>query len=382
MKNAGVNMEMVRKRNRASILKYINDNGPASRKDLAGVLGLTAAAVTQICTDLFEEGILVETGINVESQGAGRKKILLDIDYGNTCVASITIDPEYTTVAICDYHGQVLAKKRQHTESEMEPADYVRKLARRASKLLAIDEVKNSGRQLTAIGVGITGIVDKESGSSTHAYGIWQEPVPVAAILAEAFSVPVYVENNVNAFAMAELFYGTGKVHDNLMVIKWGPGVGCAMIIDQDIYEGRHAKAAELGHFIVEKNGLLCSCGRRGCLETKVSYSALSKIVEFEEDDLGGAYEASRGSEAGEKLDEAIDIFARSIVNSATIMAPNRIVLTGSLFASPQVRSAFIAACSSYDPGFNENRIIYSDLAKKASYIGPVAICAKMQLFS
>lgn len=382
MKNAGVNMETVRKQNRASILKYINDNGPASRKDLAGVLGLTPAAVTQICTDLFEEGILVETGINVESQGAGRRKVLLDIDYGNTCVASITIDPEYTTVAICDYRGQVLAKKRQHTDLEMEPAEYVRKLGRQTGKLLTSDELKSSGRKLAAIGVGITGIVDKATGSSIHAYGIWDQEVKVASLLSETYSVPIYVENNVKAFAMAELIFGTGKVHDNLMVIKWGPGVGCAMIIDQDIYEGRHAKAAELGHFIVEKNGLKCSCGRRGCLETKVSLSALNKIVTFEEDDFGKVYKEASGTAAKEQLDDAIDIFARSIVNSATIMAPNRIVLTGSLFASATVREAFIAACLSYDSGFNANRIIYSELAKKASYIGPVAICAKMQLFS
>lgn len=68
-------------KNRAAILKYINDGGPASRKDLAGVLGLTPAAVTQICTDLMEEGVLVETGINVERSGAGRKKVLLDLNY-------------------------------------------------------------------------------------------------------------------------------------------------------------------------------------------------------------------------------------------------------------------------------------------------------------
>lgn len=74
IRHTGANMETVRRRNRAAILKYINDHGPASRKDLAEVLGLTPAAVTQICTDLFEEGILIETGINVKSSGAGRKK--------------------------------------------------------------------------------------------------------------------------------------------------------------------------------------------------------------------------------------------------------------------------------------------------------------------
>lgn len=71
---AGANMETVRRRNRAAILKYINDHGPVSRKDLSEEIGLTAAAVTQICTDIMDEGVLVETGINVERSGAGRKR--------------------------------------------------------------------------------------------------------------------------------------------------------------------------------------------------------------------------------------------------------------------------------------------------------------------
>ena len=380
MKNTGANMESVRKKNRAAILKYINDYGPASRKDLADILGLTPAAVTQICTDLFDDGILVETGENVESARAGRKKVLLDINYSNSYVCGINIDPETTTVAIADYKGTLLAQKSCRTDTSVAAPDYIRMLSGVAKKLLQEEACKKG--VLAAIGVGVVGLVDKETGSSVKAYGIWKERVPIAAILAESFSVPVYVENNVNAFAVAELLYGAGREHDNLMVVKWGPGVGCAMIIEQDIYDGRHSKAAELGHFIVEKDGALCSCGRHGCLETKVSYTALNKIAPFAEDAFGQVLLDADGTAAGAKFGEALDLFARSLVNSATIMAPNRIVLTGPLFESPFTRKTIIDACMAYDDGFNEERIIYSTLAQKAYYIGPIAICAKMQLFS
>lgn len=380
MKNTGANMESVRKKNRAAILKYINDHGLASRKDLADILGLTPAAVTQICTDLFDDGILVETGENVESARAGRKKVLLDINYSNSYVCGINIDPETTTVAIADYKGTLLAQKSCRTDTSVAAPDYIRMLSGVAKKLLQEEACKKG--VLAAIGVGVVGLVDKETGSSVKAYGIWKERVPIAAILAESFSVPVYVENNVNAFAVAELLYGAGREHDNLMVVKWGPGVGCAMIIEQDIYDGRHSKAAELGHFIVEKDGALCSCGRHGCLETKVSYTALNKIAPFAEDAFGQVLLDADGTAAGAKFGEALDLFARSLVNSATIMAPNRIVLTGPLFESPFTRKTIIDACMAYDDGFNEERIIYSTLAQKAYYIGPIAICAKMQLFS
>lgn len=380
IRHTGANMETVRRRNRAAILKFINDHGPASRKDLADVLGLTPAAVTQICADLFAEGILVETGVNVKSSGAGRKKVLLDINYEVSYVCAMTIEPEYTTVAIADLRGQIATKKRCKTNTSITPHAYLDKLSQTAEKLL--EECGTGDRRLAAIGVGITGLVDKTAGSSIKAYGIWDEEVPIAEILGQHFSVPVYVENNVNAFAMAELLYGTGKEHDNLMVIKWGPGVGCAIIIDQEIYEGRHAKAAELGHFIVEKDGQLCKCGRRGCLETKVSYAALCKIAPFAEDAFGETFCKNLGSSIGRQFVDALDLFARSIVNSATIMAPNRIILTGSLFESPEVRKALIQACASYDASLGPNRVIYSELAGKENYIGPVAICAKMLLYS
>ncbi len=380
-RSTGANMESVRRRNRASILKYLNDYGPTSRKDLAGVLGLTPAAVTQICSDLFAEGILVEQGINKDSGNVGRKKIFIDINYDAAYVIAINISPENTTVALTDLKGDALKKKRIKTDVAAEPKDFLIKLAKAGQKLLeegnAMDE-----RKLLAVGLGIPGIVDKEKGSSVFAYGIWKEEVAIADILSDYFDVPIYVENNVNAFAMAELLYGCGKEYDNLMVIKWGPGVGCSMVIDGEIYEGRHAKAAELGHFIVEKDGLVCKCGRRGCLETKVSYSALQKIKAFSEDDFGKVFAESTDQAEGEKFRQAMDLFARSIVNSATIMAPNRIVLTGSLFESALVRDELIKACKAYDESMGHNRILYSNLAKKEHYIGPAAVCAKQLLFS
>lgn len=377
---AGANMETVRRRNRAAILKYINDHGPVSRKDLAEEIGLTAAAVTQICTDIMDEGVLVETGIDVERSGAGRKKVLLDLNYDAFCVYAVNIEPQYTTIAVSNLKGVQTAFRRVRTERDIPAEEFLLQIADICRQLGAVN-AQESGR-IVAVGVGVTGIVDKKSGVSRRAYGIWDEEVAIAQILGKELELPVYVENNVNAFAMAELLYGTGKEHDNLMVIKWGPGVGCSVIIDQEIYEGRHSKAAELGHFIVEKDGELCKCGRRGCLETKVSYQALCRIEPFEEESFGEIYRKSEGTAKRVEFEHAIDIFARSIINSATIMAPNRIILAGVLFEDGGVREALTKACAGYDESWGAGRVLYSALAERETYIGPVAVCAKQLLFS
>lgn len=372
-------METVRRKNRAAILKYINDNGATSRKDLADAIGLTPAAVTQICAELLTEGVLYTTGQDVAQRSVGRRKEPLDINYDVYCVCAVNIEPEYTTVAITNLKGERADIRQLRTDSSVPPEDFLKRVAAECTTLLAC---RPQAEPLAAVGVGVTGLVDKENGRSVRAYGIWDKPVEIAAVLGEQLRVPVYVENNVNAFAVAELLYGAGKEHDNLMVIKWGPGVGCALIIDQQIYEGRHSKAAELGHFIVEKDGAPCRCGRRGCLETKVSYAALCRIAPFAPERFGKVYTRAAGSETGRRFDEAIDLFARSIINSATVMAPNRIIITGSLFEDPHIRQAVAKACAGYDEGWGAKRMLYSRLSDKAHYIGPAAVCVKALLFS
>lgn len=305
---------------------------------------------------------------------------MLDLNYDAFYVYAINIEPQYTTIAVSNLKGVQTAVRRVQTKRDISAEEFLLQIVD-ICRQLGAENVEVADR-IAAVGVGVTGIVDKKSGVSKRAYGIWNEEVAIAQIFGRELEFPVYVENNVNAFAIAELLYGTGKENDNLMVIKWGPGVGCSVIIDQEIYEGRHSKAAELGHFIVEKDGELCKCGRRGCLETKVSYQALCRIEPFEENSFGEIYRKSEGTAKRKEFGHAIDIFARSIINSATIMAPNRIILAGVLFEDRGVREALTKACADYDESWGEGRVLYSALAEREGYIGPVAVCAKQLLFS
>lgn len=363
-------MTLVKCQNQSLILKYLINNGPVSRKDIAKAVGLTSAAVTIICNELISEGIIHEVGRDEEATGAGRRRIFLDINYDSRYILAFNIEPDSTTVALCNMAGDVVEKKNIKTAVNSDPHTFLSKLCDIA-KDMAGRQSKYTKDRIVSSSVGIVGPIDSDHAVSLLAYGIWDKPVDIKAIMEKNLSIPCIVENNVNAFTKATMFYSSFKKHRNLHIIKWGPGVGSAVVINGKLYEGINGRAAELGHVIVEKDGDICSCGKRGCLETKVSINALNKIIPFDKNDFYKAYVVASEKEK-EKFDYAIDVFARSIVNSITLFAPSQVLLSGYLFKDNAIREMVIERCKKYDSQLERYRIIPNSLIDKEDYIGPV----------
>ena len=384
MKKTGMNMESIRSQNRSLVLDYINSKGPVARTEIASASGLTAASVSQITTQLLAEGLLKEIG-TTGGTGVGRRRVLLDIDPFKSLVFAINIEPEETTVTVCDLKGRVVGEGTEAALIKILPTD--RKVPAEEFALHLCEECNKLKKSmdedlldhLECVSIATTGLVDHQKAISVHAYGIWDRPVELGKIFRSRLGLPVLLENNVDAFAIAELMYGVGRTRDNLFIIKWGPGIGSTIVLDDRIYRGRHGKTAEIGHFIVDQNGKQCNCGRRGCLETRASYSALNEIMPFTPGDFERSYEAA-DPEVRARIDSAIKLFARCIVNSGILIAPNRIVLVGKLFKDPGLRSKLIDTCSSFDSVYSSKRIFYTALAGRESYVGPAAVFAQKKL--
>ncbi|HAQ51972.1 MAG TPA: hypothetical protein DCR12_04340 [Lachnospiraceae bacterium] len=365
----GINMGQVKKQNRSSILRYMNSHEDVSRKEIAEATGLTAAAVTQICNDFLDMGLIKECGTMSDNKGAGRRKVKLRINNDYAYIVGVNIESQDTVVVISDLGGHVKAKSSLVTNSSSADS-FVEEIAGIINDMIA--KLSEDKDKIIGGCIAVTGEVDRDKGSSLHAYGIWDKEVPICELLEKKTGISYIIENNIDAFSLAEIVYGTGMKNENILVVKWGPGVGCTIIIDNKIYEGRHGRSAELGHFIVDKNGERCSCGRRGCLETKISYKAMKSKKDFKVEDFGNVYTY---------FQEEIDLFARTLVNSMTILAPNRVVLSGKLFADERVRDELISCCESYDKKYNKKRILYSPLYDKEDYIGPIATYIERELF-
>lgn len=216
---------------------------------------------------LLAAGILCEKGELEEEKRAGRRKVLIDINYTYRYVLSICIEAARTYIAISDLRGKSVGIREFSTDGTREPEKFLKQIARREQG------VHVGNRYCEGVGAGRgrfrSGPVDREQGISSHAFRIWNEPVHIGEYLQKSLELPVIVENNIKAFAEGELIYGNGKNQENLLFIKWGPGVGAALIVNGQIYQ----RIVEIGHYIVEKEGKPCRCGRKGCLETKVAHA-------------------------------------------------------------------------------------------------------------
>lgn len=394
----GINLENVRNKNKSSILKLLNDNGFMSRKDIADELGLTPPSMTLICNELIQDGIITEEGEVEGEKKPGRKKVLLRLNYEYKKALSVVIEYEETVISLSDLKGNKVASHVIKTETDLDPDDFLKKIADECKVIMWENSV--SREEILGIGVSVPGAVKRDEGISLLAIRIWNKPVNIAEKLHELTGFEVIVENNVKAFAEAELVYGNGRSAENLLFVKWGPGVGSAVIIDNKVYDSKNSNTAEIGHCIVTKNGKKCRCGKCGCLETEVSTHAITQQVKavFGKETTPELYKLMGGDvtsvtahniEDWSKSDDVqyqeiirkvTDKLAKIVSNTVTIIAPDKVIYYGYMFELPHFREMFLEAVSSYDSQIGEGFILKSELDDKQSYIGPLAVLTN-QLF-
>ena len=143
--------------------------------------------------------------------------------------------------------------------------------------LLAAPEVE--GRKLAGIGVGSPGPLDPKTGVILDTPNLHWENFPLGQNLTDEFGVPVAVDNDVNMGTYGECHFGAGKGLKNVIGLFPGTGIGGGLVLDGKLFRGTTGNAGELGHLILEIDGPLCGCGRRGCLEALASRVAIAREV-------------------------------------------------------------------------------------------------------
>lgn len=333
------NPKSLRTNNKAAVAFRLLTKGDTSRLRLARELSLTGASITQLVRELMDEDVVSEVS-SVRRNSTGRREVLLRYNDENFTAVGVNIESDRTHVSLCSY-GEVISEEIVRTDSlGMERGD-VSALAGIVNGMLSL---RPGGREAVGVGVGIAGITDDCTGVSEDSHGILPKHFSLHSALRERVDADIFVINNVCAQARALI----KDSEDYFLYVKHSPGLGCALVADGKLVEGFRNRAGEIGHTVVRKNGKVCACGKRGCLETVISERSIEEsafVLLGREAGIGEIYAMyGRDPAVTELLDDCARLTALAVGNAATLTDPRRVVLTGGMFFDAALRKSFETA--------------------------------------
>ncbi|WP_252314255.1 ROK family transcriptional regulator [Sinobaca sp. H24] len=363
----------IKRMNRRIIIENVIKHVSLSRSELSRITGLNKATISSQVGELMEEGYIVEreTGASVTR---GRKPIMIEINERAGFTIGIDIDEQITNILCCDLKGQLIHRRsvtlNTHDFEEM------------TGSLLNIlkEEILPAGSllqdiPLVGIGVGIHGIVNNDHQIIFTPKQEWADK-DIKSRLEQEMNVPVFVDNSANLSVFAEQVYYE-QVSD-LFCLTLHSGIGLGIIKDFDIYRGFQGFAGEIGHMIVEPDGLLCPCGNHGCWELYASNKALLKHLNQDAASLTaeGLDTLFHKDVQGTILEDYLNYLALGLNNVINIFNPERIVINSALFsARPELLSALTSRLQSKFNNYDELKI--SRLNEDACAYGATALAFK-----
>jgi N-acetylglucosamine repressor len=339
---------LIKQMNQQLVLQLIQGRGPISRKEISEISSLSAAAVSGITGTLLDLGLIYEVG-EAEADGrAGRRAVMLRLNPDAGYVVGVKLSMQTLSCVLTDLDANVLYR----AEPALEPPAPFDPQATIAAVIQAIEDVLKTAQipegRLLGIGVGVNGTVDAEAGISRTAPHFGWRDVPLAAPIAAHFGIPVHLENDARTLTIAEQWFGSGREVDNFATVVVGHGIGAGLVANRQLYRGATGAAGEFGHNVLQPDGPVCSCGKRGCLEAFAGVPAILREIEAGLADgrpssLAGVRPitlqvVAQAAEAGDGL--ALDVLRRAgrwlgvgIAGLVNMFNPELIVMNGEAIA-------------------------------------------------
>ena len=249
--------------NRDLVLKTIFDHDMVSRAEIARLTQLTRTTVSEVVSGLLAEGLIEEVGPG--SSSGGKPSILLRLIADARYVIGINLAQHRFIASVVNLRGEI----KKTVEVPVRDGD-----GEKAIELVyqILDQLLDgSYRPIVGIGVGTPGLINTRAGIVLSAVNLEWQDLPLARLLEDRYRLPIRLLNDSQATAIGEFVYGNHKSDGNLIVVNVSHGIGAGILIHGRLFQGDGGGAGEIGHILVEKDGLPCRCGRRGCLETLAS---------------------------------------------------------------------------------------------------------------
>lgn len=320
----------IRNINRQIVLNYVREREPISRAEIAKQTELQRSTVSAIVDSLVTEGFIKEIGVG-ESSG-GRKPTLLQLRKDQPVAVGVDITPTTTSVALANLAGEILEQQSFQTSPDSEKTfeQIIKRLLKIKSKLKS-DSVE--------IGVSVPGLVDAATGIVSYVpYFQWKN-WNLKQKIENAAELPVVIDNDANAIALAELWFG-GLEHTvkNFVGVLVAEGIGTGIIFDGQIYRGNQGAAGEFGHMVVgSKNKVVCSCGSTQCWEAfasnKATLARFNDLTDRKAENVEEVFSLAleQNTEALKIVNETTRYLALGIVNLIVGLSPEIIVISGKI---------------------------------------------------
>lgn len=255
------------------IITHYIYNGSSTITDLAKELDLSVPTVTKFISEMCEEGYINDYG-KLETSG-GRYPSLYGLNPESGYFIGVDIKKFAINIGLINFKGDMVELKMNipfKSENASEALEELCKLILQFIKKVDIDNDK-----ILNININVSGRVNPESGYSFSQFNF--EERPLAEVLTEKIGFRVTIDNDTRAMTYGEYMKGCVKGEKDIIFVNVSWGLGIGIIIDGKIYTGKSGFSGEFGHTNVFDNEIICHCGKKGCLETEASGSALHRIL-------------------------------------------------------------------------------------------------------
>ena len=266
----GSKSALVKKR----IITHYIYNGSSTITDLSKELDLSIPTVTKFISEMCEDGYINDYG-KLETSG-GRHPSLYGLNPESGYFIGVDIKKFAVNIGLINFKGDMMELKMNIPYKFENTPEAMEELCTLISSF--IKKTKVNTEKILNININISGRVNPESGYSFSLFNFSE--CPLAEVLTEKIGYQVCIDNDTRAMTYGEYLQGCVKVEKNIIFVNVSWGLGIGIIIDGKIYTGKSGFSGEFGHINVFDNEILCHCGKKGCLETEASGSAIYRILQ------------------------------------------------------------------------------------------------------
>ena len=276
--NTTGDQQLVKRINRSVLLRLLRAQPGLSRARLSQHSGLTKSTVSALVRELLAEHWLSEASAPVAQDGMGRPSTPLHINADVRVLIGVEIGVRQMRLVQVSLTGEVLASAGQPLASTQ-----ARPVCAQAAQMVrqAWLALTRNHLQLSGVGVCLPGAIDEGSGVVQFAPNLGWRDVKFLAMLTRALAqaglpeMGIHLHNDADAAALGEYEFAGGESEDPLIFVNCDVGLGAGIVLNDRLFTGARGMAGEIGHSIMQVDGVLCSCGRRGCAETFIGARAL-----------------------------------------------------------------------------------------------------------